>query len=84
VTDRLMRMRQLPDKVGLSESRIFELVRAQRFPPPTRIDGSTLWSENEIDRWISERLADRRGQNPWAAVAPSPQPGARRRQRNQR
>lgn len=58
--DALLRMSDIAGrKVRLSESRIFELVRAKRFPQPAKLDGCTLWSEREINQWIAATLSTR-------------------------
>lgn len=58
--DRLLRVRDVADQVGLSKAYVFELVAAGKFPKPTKLTPNvSRWSELEIQRWISEKLAAR-------------------------
>ena len=53
---RLLAMREVRGLVGLSESRIRELIAARRFPAPTYRDGSrcTRWAAGAIRQWLQD------------------------------
>jgi prophage regulatory protein len=56
--NRVIRMRDLADKVGLRPSTIYELVAKGRFPRPFKIvqNGRAAgWLESEIDAWLDSR-----------------------------
>ncbi len=38
---------------------IMDAVRSGSFPRPTKISGRLYWSNQEVDDWIRDRLADR-------------------------
>ena len=62
--DRLLRMKStdgesVERKVGLRCSRIYELMKEQKFPQPTHVGGARLWSERELNTWISNQLYGR-------------------------
>ena len=50
---RAIRVGQLCEKTGLSESSIWRLVRLRQFPRPMKLSpGCTAWFEHEIDEWL--------------------------------
>lgn len=53
---RLLPMREVRGLVGLSESRIRELIANGRFPAPTYRDGSrcTRWAAGAIRQWLQD------------------------------
>ena len=57
--DRLIRQREVCDRVGVSRTSIWRLVRNGRFPRPTTVGVRPRWSEVEIQEWIAKRLDDR-------------------------
>ena len=57
-TTRVLRMRDLPVKVGLQPSTIYGLVAKGDFPPPFKfITGGRApgWLEQTIDDWLASR-----------------------------
>lgn len=58
---RVLRMKDLPPKIGLRPSTIYELIAVGRFPisfkliPGGRASG---WLESTIDAWLHERSTD--------------------------
>ena len=57
--DRFLRIGAVTQKTGLSVSSIYRHAAAGRFPRQARAGGAAVWSEREIDRWISDRLSER-------------------------
>lgn len=56
-SDRLLRLRDVRDRVGLSTSEIYRRMKRGTFPKQYLIDSMSRWSAQEIDRWIEERKA---------------------------
>ncbi len=61
---RLLRVKQVSERIGLSKSRIYGLVTEGLFPAPVRLNPSvsrsaTAWLDAEIDEWIAARVAER-------------------------
>ena len=55
---RIVRMRQVADKLGLSASHIYALIGRGRFPRPfTVIPGGQArgWLESDVNAWIARR-----------------------------
>ena len=55
---RILRMRQLLEKLPLSESRIHALIQSEQFPKPFKlIEGGRAigWYESEIDAFLEQR-----------------------------
>lgn len=56
----LLRRKDVEQRTALSRSRIYDLMGKGEFPLPVRLGSmSVAWASNEIDAWISERLAQR-------------------------
>ncbi|MGH8238533.1 MAG: helix-turn-helix transcriptional regulator [Steroidobacteraceae bacterium] len=61
----LLRKPEVSKRTGLSANRIDELEKAGRFPRRVRIsDRAVGWSSNEIDAFVSARIAARDAQHP--------------------
>jgi prophage regulatory protein len=66
---RFIRLREVKERVALSQSRIYDLVSHGEFPRPvklgavrkeSKIDSRTnYWLENEVENYIDERIAER-------------------------
>ena len=57
--NRIIRMKELPSKVGFRPSTIYELIAKGKFPPPFKlIQGGRAagWFESTIDEWLKNRL----------------------------
>lgn len=57
-TDRIIRLRTVMDKTGLSKSTIYRLSNdpASDYPKPVRPTPHTVgWYESEIDAWVESR-----------------------------
>lgn len=59
-TQRLIRLRTVREKTGLSKSTIYALVQQDRFPRPVKLGTrSSGWIEAEVDSWIAGKVAAR-------------------------
>lgn len=68
--DRLLRIADVKEKVGLGTSTIYRKISAGEFPLPVDIGGGKVrWRESAIDAWI-DALPTRTGVD--AASAPAP------------
>ena len=55
---RLLRKPAVIDRVALSDTTIWRLERAGKFPRSIRISpGAIAWKESDIEAWIAERAA---------------------------
>ncbi len=57
--DRLLRFSQAKAVVGLSRSKIYELLADADFPKPVKIGGRCYFSDRELQDWIARKLAER-------------------------
>ena len=56
----LSRKKKVLDRTGLSNSTLYELMAAGKFPKPVKIaDRCVAWPANEVDAWIAARIAER-------------------------
>ncbi|MCX8971642.1 AlpA family transcriptional regulator [Citrobacter portucalensis] len=55
--DRLLRLRQVEEKIGLGKSWIYQQIRLQQFPSSIRLNNRHVaWLESEVDTWIRQRI----------------------------
>ena len=58
-SNRILRMKDLPAKVGYRPSTIYALVAEGKFPKPVKIVAggrAAGWKETQIDAWIEENM----------------------------
>jgi len=57
VSNRLLRLKQVVLKVGLSRSQIYKLIAKGLFPEQIKIGPKiSAWPEHAIDQWISHQV----------------------------
>lgn len=57
-TTRILRMKDLPRKVGFQPSTLYEFIANGKFPPPFKLvpgGRASGWLESTIDAWLDER-----------------------------
>jgi prophage regulatory protein len=60
VPDRILRDREVRERVGLSRATIWRMIRSGDFPAPVRLGPQSVgWIEREVGDWIAERAAQR-------------------------
>jgi prophage regulatory protein len=58
--DRILRWHEVRDRVGLSRTTIWRMVRRGDFPAPVPLaERHVGWLSHEIDQWIAERASRR-------------------------
>jgi prophage regulatory protein len=73
---RLLRLPEVRQKVGLSRSAIYKLISEGQFPRQISIGPrSVAWCQQDLERWIEERLNPPDPANPPSAAS-SPPAGA--------
>lgn len=54
IGERILRLRQVIDKTGLTKSTIYRRIKAGEFPGPVDLGGYIAgWRQSEIDAWIA-------------------------------
>ena len=59
--NKILRMKDLPSRVGFAKSTIYELIKKNKFPKPFKIipnGRASGWFENDIENWINNRASD--------------------------
>lgn len=57
-TPRLIRIKEVINKTGMSRAAVYDQMNQQKFPNSIKLSGvSTAWNESEVDQWIHERIA---------------------------
>lgn len=47
---RLLRLKEVQDRVGMSKTTIYDRVKAKTFPAPVHLGTMAAWVESEVDR----------------------------------
>lgn len=56
---RLLRLKEVQERVGMSKTTIYDRVKSKSFPAPVHLGTMAAWVEAEIDIWIHARIAER-------------------------
>ena len=57
---RLIRLREVMAKTGLSRSYVYALAQKGQFPQPVKLtERSSAWIESEVQSWINSRIQAR-------------------------
>ncbi len=57
---RIMRLPEVKERVGLSRSTIYQMMEDEQFPASVNLGGRSVgWVEGEINNWIEERISKR-------------------------
>ena len=60
----LLRIHEVTERTGLSRSSIYKQMQLKNFPNGVKITRRSIaWSSQEIDLWVSQRIAQRGGHN---------------------
>ncbi|SHK52442.1 helix-turn-helix transcriptional regulator [Halomonas caseinilytica] len=52
---KLLAMKDVAERVGYSESKVYKLIREGRFPAGRKMPtGGVRWLEEEVDEWITQ------------------------------
>jgi prophage regulatory protein len=55
---RILRCPEVVKTVGLSRSRIYDLIKRGEFPPPFPLGKRAVgWSSTAVERWVEEKVA---------------------------
>lgn len=62
-SQRLIRMHQVLERIGLGKAWVYKLIAQRKFPQPIKIGSRSIaFLESEIDDWIDQRIAESRGE----------------------
>lgn len=57
---RLLRLKQVQEKIPLSKPEIYRRLKNGTFPQPVRLSQSVVaWVESELDSWVESKMAER-------------------------
>ncbi|GAA4643974.1 hypothetical protein GCM10023115_19340 [Pontixanthobacter gangjinensis] len=59
MTERLLRLESVEDRIGLKKSKIYDMIGRGQFPRPVKLGACNAWPENEILAWIADRVKER-------------------------
>ncbi len=56
----ILRIAAVRARVGLSQSKVYELMASGKFPRPVQLSVRCVgWPQHEIEDWLQERIAER-------------------------
>lgn len=55
--ERLLRLPQVLSIVGLSTSRLYELIAGGEFTSPVKVGRTSLWPASEVHAWVARQVA---------------------------
>ena len=64
---RILRMKDLPAKIGFQPSTIYEMIANGRFPAPFKLvpgGRAAGWFETTVDEWLATQAQKHQNQNP--------------------
>lgn len=68
-SNRVLRLRQVKNMLGLSKTTIYARIGEGTFPRPISLGGRSVgWLESEVNAWLNERIAASRGQSAASAA----------------
>ncbi len=54
----MLRLPAVKERVGLSNSQIWKMVKDKTFPQPVKLSANiSAWIDKEVENWIQERIA---------------------------
>jgi len=63
--ERLLRLPEVTERVGLKRAAIYQRIAAGTFPAPVAIGiRARAWPASDVDRWIADRIEASRGDRP--------------------
>jgi prophage regulatory protein len=55
MSSRILKAKEVAERVSISTSQVYRLARDGRFPKPVKItENRSGWLETEVDQWIDE------------------------------
>lgn len=57
--DRLIKIEEVMQQVGMGKTKIYELLQFEEFPQPVKLGRFSRWSQLEVQAWIEEQKKNR-------------------------
>jgi len=57
--DRLLKIEEVMQQVGMGKTKIYELLQFEEFPQPVKLGRFSRWSQLEVQAWIEEQKKNR-------------------------
>lgn len=57
--DRLIKIEEVMQQVGMGKTKIYELLQFEEFPQPIKLGRFSRWSQLEVQDWIEDKKQDR-------------------------
>lgn len=61
MTEKILRLPEVKDRVGLSRSSIYQAIQRNEFPSQIKLGARAAgWLESDIAQWLASRIAQRK------------------------
>lgn len=57
--ERLIRLPEVLDMVGLGKTTLYEMIKTREFPQPRKVRHLSVWVESEVQEWVKSLIAPR-------------------------
>lgn len=57
VENRMLRLPELSNRVGLGRTKIYEMIKEGEFPRPIKAGRASLWHSQAIEKWMQGQAA---------------------------
>lgn len=54
--ERLLRIPSVMEQVGIGKTKIYALMKEDKFPKPVKMGIISVWRETEVQAWIAEQI----------------------------
>jgi prophage regulatory protein len=62
MTEKILRLPEVKDRVGLSRSSIYQAIQRKEFPSSIPLGARAVgWLESDVAEWLTSRIAQRKG-----------------------
>lgn len=58
--DRLIRLPELTDRLGIGKTKLYDMVKNGQFPKPVKLGNVSVWSSDSVGEWIKDRSDQQR------------------------
>lgn len=59
---RILRLPQVMEMVGLRKTAVYQRIKENSFPAPIKLGSASGWIQHDIEDWINQQVARRQGQ----------------------
>jgi|UniRef100_E6QGL0 prophage regulatory protein len=62
IEQRILRLPQVMELVGLRKTAVYQRIKENSFPAPIKLGSASGWIQRDIEDWINQQVARQQGQ----------------------